>query len=99
MWLVRRADVWGQVGHAGVVCRPRLPSRARRFSSFLVGEDAGEDDVGQASREGSHGHHGWHPAGLAGVVVDAAFGLVSELDVAMMCSARLIRRFPARESR
>jgi len=57
-----------------------LPSRARRFSPFLVGEHAGEDDVGQASFEGAHGHHGRHPAGLAGVVVDAAFGLVSELD-------------------
>ena len=49
MWLVRRADVRGQVGHAGVQSRPRLPSRARCLASFLVGEHAGEDDVGQAS--------------------------------------------------
>ncbi len=59
---------------------PDCPPRARRFSSFLVGGHAGEDDVGQASFEGAHGHHRRHPAGLAGVVVDAACGLVPELD-------------------
>ncbi len=34
-----------RAGHAGVSRRPRLPARAR-FASFLVGEHAGEDDVG-----------------------------------------------------
>jgi hypothetical protein len=56
-----------------------LPARAR-FPPFLVGEHAGEDDVGQPPFEGPHGHHGWHPAGAAGVVVGAALGLVPQLD-------------------
>ena len=60
--------------------RPRLPARARRFAPFLVGEHAGVDDVGQAAFEGAHGHHRGHAAGLARVVVGAAFGLVAELD-------------------
>ena len=56
-----------------------MPSRAC-FASFLVGERAGEHDVGQAPFEGAHGHHGWHAAVPALVVVGAAFGLVPQLD-------------------
>jgi hypothetical protein len=77
-WLVRRAGVRGQAGHAGVSSRPRLPARAR-FASFLVGEHAGEDDVGQPPLQGAHGHHGRHAAGPALVVIGAALGLVPQL--------------------
>jgi hypothetical protein len=34
MWLVRRADVRGQVGHAGLQSRPRVPTRARCFAAL-----------------------------------------------------------------
>jgi hypothetical protein len=50
-WLVRRADVRGQVGHAGLKCRPRVPSRARRLGPVLVLEHLPVDDIGQASLE------------------------------------------------
>jgi hypothetical protein len=63
-WLIRRADVWGQVGHAGLQSRPRVPSRACRFSSFLVGEHLRVDDVGQPSFEGADGLHGCPAGGL-----------------------------------
>jgi hypothetical protein len=98
-WLLRRADVRGQVGHAGVRSRPRLPARARSFPSSLVGEHASVDDVGQAPLECAHGHHRGHPAGLARVVIDPAGVWLRSWTTAMMCSARLIRRLPARESR
>jgi len=35
-----------------------MPSRACRFSAFLVGDHAGVDDVGEPSFEGAHGFHG-----------------------------------------
>jgi hypothetical protein len=51
-WLVRRADVRGQVGHAGLQSRPRLPSRACCLTPYLVLEHTGEHDVRQAPFEG-----------------------------------------------
>jgi len=45
----------------------------------LVVEQAGVDDVGQSTFEGTHGHHRGHAAGLAPVVIGAAFGGVPQL--------------------
>ena len=83
-------------------CRvvPECPPGPARFASFLVGEHAGVDDVGQASFECAHGHHRGHARRLC--VRRSRRGLRlgwRSWTTAMMCRARLIRRLPARESR
>lgn len=46
------------------VIRVRSPvARPARFPPFLVGEHAGENDVGQAPFKSAHGHHRGHAAG------------------------------------
>jgi hypothetical protein len=53
LWLVRRAGVRGQAGHAGLQSRPRVPSHTCRLTAFLIGEHTGVDDVRQRHRKAS----------------------------------------------
>jgi hypothetical protein len=82
-WLIRSADVRGQVGRAGFLSRPAVPSRARASSQCrgagCVVEELSVDGVGDPSLEASQRFEVGLSCGALTPVVGPALGVEADL--------------------